>query len=301
MTNLSIRSGACLVGFSLVVSACGGDEQVARPVLDADASGLIKEPIGIISAFLPYVAMPPEGDKYTPKRTELDRSIIFAANEVRFAALRARQSLQTKYGEPEAGLVAAFDGVATACADITDKPGLDKCTAAVGALGPAMDKAESAVTGVKLPRVGESAITDQAKKTLDPFLRARGPGEPEKEYAKKRSDPAAQIADVSAACQTASADMEATAASLEKHEEALHLVAVTHQMSHDAQCGRLNAAGNLQAEVRACDTKDKADKKVTPECELACSKAKAIVEKGVPAAALESLAKDVEDICKDEE
>jgi hypothetical protein len=48
MTNLSTLSGVLLAGISLGLFACGGDEQEARPVLDADASGLIKEPIGII-------------------------------------------------------------------------------------------------------------------------------------------------------------------------------------------------------------------------------------------------------------
>ncbi|MEZ4293882.1 MAG: hypothetical protein R3B70_02815 [Polyangiaceae bacterium] len=220
-----------------------------------------------------------------------------AANEIRHAANAARQNVEKAGAATTKDLVTALKGVANICQDSQEAEVVAKCAGAVVALDIALERTEAKRAALgsekKFPRLGDSSVTEAAKKSLESFLKARGNGAAEMAYIKKRSDPGVTSSDVISACQAAAAEAEETQRTFERADEPIRLTAVTHKMMLDVQCGKLSAAETLQKEVGECKKKA-----TTPECKVTCGKAKVVVDDGVPAAAFESLVKEYAEICE---
>jgi hypothetical protein len=288
------------------LAACGkgsnpADEQAAAEKSAHEAAiADLKQPIALISGYAPYAVMPEKTDKWAPARhIDLDKSTLCASNEIRYAANKARQKLETSSAEASKGVQAALRSVTEACADADEPDKLTKCAGAVKALDGALEKtsAAAAAMGVagKYPRVAPESVTDEARKSMDTFLRARGPGAAEKAYVEKRADPKATPNDVIAACQAAQGDADAAASTFEKADEPIRLTAATRKMARDSQCRRLDELSKLNGDMTECG-KDKKKAKTT-ECKIICGKVKNWLEDGLPAAAFTPIEKDHADIC----
>lgn len=296
------RSALTAAGVAIALAAgCGGGEdknaaaEAERKAQEAAAAEL-KEPVALISAYLPYLRPADTKDKYVPKRRpDEERSTAYAAEEIRHVANSARQSL--KGDSPVIkDIVTALQNVAASCTDAQDPTALDKCTGAIDKLNDTLKKSESASQGgaVKFPRVGPESVTEEAKKGIATFLRAKGPGDATKTFMAKRGDASVSTTDLAAACQSAADEAGGAAMAFEKAEEPIRLIAVTRKMSMESQCGVLTATENLHKELKECRKKAK-----TPECKAICGKAKVRVEDGIPAAAFLPMEKDFAEICKD--
>jgi hypothetical protein len=224
----------------------------------------------------------------------VEKATVCAANEIRHAANQARQKIGPAGWKD---LEAAFLGVATDCTDASEPDASDKCDKAVKKLDGELQKtAASSPAAAKVPRIVPESITEDAKKRIAPFLKAKGPTAADKAYVAKRNDPSASPDDVFAACQASAEDADKAAKAFDKADEPIRLIAVTRKMSMDSQCNALTATSNLAKEVKDCATPKKAK---TVECKLSCSKAKQRIEEGLPAAAFKPLEKDVADNCKE--
>lgn len=291
------------IALAIVLPACGGGEDKnaaaeAEKKAQEAAAAELKEPIALLSAYLPYLkpADTNTKDRFTPKRRpDEERSTAYAAEEIRHVANSARQNL--KGDSPVIkDLVTSLQNVAASCTDAQDPTAIDKCSGAIDKLNETLKKSESASQGgaVKFPRVGPEAVTEQAKKEIAAFLRAKGPGDATKAYVAKRSDPNVSAADLSSACQSAMDEAGSAAMAFEKAAEPIRLIAVTRKMSMESQCGVLNATETLHKDLKDCRKKAK-----TPDCKAVCGKAKVRVEDGVPAAAFLPMEKDFAEICSD--
>jgi hypothetical protein len=306
--NLTNRVALAAFGVLLGLVACKGDGDGGKGGAEEDkkafetAGTQMKEPIALIAAYRPYLTSSDDNDakdKYAPKRrSELSRAASAAANEVRHAANGVHQSMPSAGGPAMKELDTALVTVSTDCAEASDDEAYAKCRTSVDALDKALAKAQEAASAAgasaKIPRIAPESVTDQAKKAIAPFLKARGPGPQEKAFMTKRSDTSASIDDVVGACQGAAGELDAISKAFEHADEPLRVLAVTHKMSIDSQCNTLNATDTLRKDVDDCRKKAK-----TPDCKIVCGKAKGVVENGVPAAAFTPLEKDVGDICKD--
>jgi len=299
------RSALTSAGVALAVAftpACGGGDDKAaaaeaeRKAQEAAATEL-KEPIALISAYLPYLRPADTSkDRFSPKRRpDEERSTAYTAEEIRHVANSARQSL--KGDSPVIkDIVTALQNVAASCTEANDPTAIDKCSGSIDKLNDTLKKSEGASQGgaVKFPRVGPESVTEQAKKGIATFLRAKGPGDATKAYITKRSDPNVTTADLSSACQSAVDEAGSSAMAFEKAEEPIRLIAVTRKMSMESQCGVLTATETLHKDLKDCRKKAK-----TPDCKAICGKAKVRVDDGVPAAAFLPFEKDYAEICAD--
>jgi hypothetical protein len=301
-----------MLGHALVVAAvslalgegCQGKDAAAGPEAAKKAHEAaiveLKQPIALISAYLPHVRPPEVTSPYMPKRrADVEKASLAAGNEVRHAANGAKQKLERVAKEATKDLQVALEAVATACTEPDEPEKQERCAKSAEALEPALQKADAAAAAAgagKYPHVGPEAITEEAKKAIAGLLRTKGPGPAEKAYFEKRLDPNASTADVLTACQTAQGEIDAMAKAFEKADEPIRLVAVTHKMSLDSQCNNLNGAENMRRELEACKKPGKAK---TPECKLVCSKVKALVADGVPAAAFAPLGKEYDETCEE--
>lgn len=286
------------------LAACGkgkdeNGEAEAEKKAHESAIADLKQPIALISVYAPFVSYPPESkDKYFPKRhTDLEQSTQTAANEVRYAANKAKQTLEVSSAKATVDLQGALKNVTTSCADAVEPEMLDKCNAALKALDASLEKTQAAATAMgvagKYPRIGPDAVTPEAKKAIDPFLRSKGPTDADKAYAQKRADAGASVADVITACQAAMNDASSAASTFEKAEESIRLIAVKRKMSMDSQCHILEVVQGLQKDVNDCRKKPKNN----TDCKVVCGKAKNVLDEGVPAAAFQSLQTDFNDVC----
>ncbi|MFO0590227.1 MAG: hypothetical protein U0441_21975 [Polyangiaceae bacterium] len=303
MSHVQIRIPMAAALCLLATAGCGnkgsGDEkaEAEKKALDAAAAALV-EPVGVISAYSPFLTPPDFAAKYMPsKHNDSDRAMAAAANEIRHAANGAAQNVERANAAGTKDIEAALKGVAVACADAVEPEALAKCKDAVKALDDALVKGEAARTAAgattKIPRVEEASITENSKKAIAGFLKAKGPGPAETAFITKRTDAAASAADVIAACQSAASEAEATQRQFEKADEPIRLVAVTHKMAIDSQCNRLSTAEGLRKDVADCKKKAK-----STECKVTCGKAKNMLDDGLPAATFEPLAKDYAAICE---
>jgi len=290
----SLRTTLCISLLSLGLASCAGEESKAAPdaTLDAESAADVNEHVGMIAAYLPYIAAPDTSDKYEPKRGDVDRATVYAANEIRHAANGLRQRLQRKGGATANALGASLGEVAEACADLPKPEALATCRDKVTALEAALAKAETD-GGQKLARAEPGAITEAGKKSLEPYVEVRGPSDAEKTFMKKRGDAAIKLSGVASACEAAAFGLESTANKYEKRNEDLRLVAVTHHQAFQAQCTKMRRAEVTWAQVQGCEKKPD-----EPDCKIACGKANAMIKNGVPAAALENIGEDVEKFCK---
>lgn len=294
---LTAATAAALLGLGCQGAPDADPAKEANKKAFEAASTELKKPAGLIAAFLPYLDPPDMSDKYTPRRSnDREKASAYAADEIRHAANSARQTLQRSETEATKPLVAALGATSAACADTKDQAAFDKCKASVKALSEAIEKTEAASgaagSPVKLPRFTPDAVTDDAKKSLATFLKARGPGAAEKTYIEKRADPKIAVSELISACQAAVDEADATARVYEKGEEPLQVISALHKMSVESQCGNLNAADASRKDLETCKKKPK-----TPECPTICGKAKAIIEKGIPAAAVAPLEAEYTEIC----
>lgn len=276
--------------------ACNGggsadaDAGKAQPVPVA----VVAPAVALISAYRPHLKVLPATDKYAPKRRpELDRASAAAANEIRHAANGARQKIDASSSPAAKELVTAFQAVAGACADATEDEAVDKCGATIDALDAALQKNADSGDGRKLPRIAPESVTDDAKKAIASLLKTKGPGPAEEAYIKKRGDAATSVADLATACQAAQGEVDAIAAQFEKADEPIRLIAVTHKMSLDSQCHKVEVAEALRKDLEGCRKKAK-----STECKIVCSKVKAQLEE-LPAAVFSTMEKDHPEICKD--
>jgi hypothetical protein len=288
---------ATLCAAATLAIGCGGKAEsdggaAAQKKALEQAAGIVKEPMGLISAYAPYVAPYEKKDKYAPRNHPVyDRAAAAAANEMRHAANGARQRLPSAAGPVGDAMGKALLAVATSCADAADDAAFAKCNAAVTALNTAM--ADASKSGTTFPGVGPASITDEAKKAVARLEKVNGPGKAEAAYFAKRNDPSASAGDVGQACQAAATEVDGIANEFEKADEPIRVTAVTHKMNLDAQCHRIDAVADLAKSVIDCK---KTPKK--PDCLAACGKAHTAVDEGLPAAAFEAFAKDVTEICK---
>lgn len=297
------NSALVVVGITVAAAlGCkGGSETEAqaaaeKKALEAAATE-VKQPVGVIAAYLPHLRQPARKEKYAPKRgSDVEKATLYAANEIRYAANGAKQKIERNSAASTKDLIAALQTIAGACAEASDDEKLEKCAAAVGALDAALQKTEAAgaAAGVttKYPRVAPEAITEEAKKAIAPFLKARGPGAAETAYQAKRSDAAVSMSDVISACQAAADETDGVSRAYEKADEPIRIIAVTHKMSVDSQCNGLKAAEAIHKDVNDCRKKAKSS-----ECKIVCAKAKTVLDDGIPAAAFAPLEKDYAEIC----
>jgi hypothetical protein len=294
-----------LPGFllALALTACSKGENAGAAEAEAEkkaheaAIADLKQPIAIIAGYSPYARYPESPDKYFPARhPDLEKSTLCAANEIRYAANKARQKLEVSSANATKDLQSALRTVTQDCAEAVEPGMLAKCADAVKALDAALEKtgAAAAAMGVagKYPRVAPEAITDEARTAMSTFLKARGPGPNEKALVEKRSDPKATPSDVISACQAAQDDANAAAQTYEKADEPIRLVAVTRKMAIDSQCRRFGELDGLSRDMGGCRKKMK-----TMECKIVCGKVKTWIDDGFPAAAFVPVEKDYVDIC----
>jgi len=291
------------MGMLFVAAAgCKGNDEAAakaageKKALEA-ALGVIGKPIALISAYLPHTADPGAAEKFAAKnRSDMQRATELAATEIRHAANSARQLVDRGDSAATKALAEAFAAISAACTDANEQAKLDACTAKVKALDDALGKFEAACTAAgitaKVPRVGPAAITDEAKKAIASYEKARGPGQAETAFVAKKADPQATVAAVIEACRAAASDTEQVADTYKNAEEPIRILAATRKMSLESQCNGLTAAETLQKELADCR------KKPSAECKLSCAKAKTIVDNGVPAAAFASFPKDQSEVCE---
>jgi hypothetical protein len=283
---------ACGGGGDAGTGATTGGDDAAKAAL-AKVPDTLKEPLALIAGYKPFVAPPDDKEKYTPKRRPVyERSAAAASNEIRAAANGARQKIPSTAGPVGADIVKALNDVSGACADAADDAAFAKCITSVNALDDALGKAQAA-SGISFGKVATATPTDASKKAIGRLEKVKGPGPLEKVFFQKRTDPSADGKAVIAACQAAAGEVDTIANQFEKADEPIRVTAVTHKMNIDAQCHRFETLADLQTNVVDCK---KTPKK--PDCITTCGKAKAEIEEGVPAAAFESLNKDVADSCK---
>ena len=300
--NITSRTALTVALSVLSLAGCGK----AAPAESADdglkkaheaAIADLKQPIALISAYAPYARYPDATDKYAPARhPDLDKSTLAAGNEIRYAANKARQKLEASSSDATKDLQGALGAVTAACADASEPGTISKCADSVTALDAALAKtgAAAAALGVsgKYPRVAPESVTDEAKASIAPFLKAKGPGANDKTFVEKRADPKASSADVIAACEAAQSDANAGAQTFEKAEESIRLVAATRKMSLDSQCRRLGEIQGLSKDLSDCRKKAK-----STECKIVCGKVKNWIDDGLPAATFTPIEKDYGDIC----
>ena len=290
---------------SFLVAGCGEKEGGGDKEAFEKAISETKEKIALISVYRPYLDKP-KVEKYDPeKRTDLDRMVTFAANEVRHAANGASQRLARSKSEALKPLADAFTAVAKTCAEVEGDEAAAVCKGEVAklekALADSSDKAKAAGATGTFSVIGEGSIDDGAKKAVADFLTALGPGEQEKKYLAMRRDESVKPDDLAAACDAAAMEAGTTMTTVKAlGNEEVHKVAAHHKAAVDGQCVRMKELAALVATLDGCREKvDKKEKFDEAECKLACSKVKGRVDRGIPAAPFERLVKDQEGLCKE--
>lgn len=299
------------LGLGLVISlvACEKEEptQTSEKETYAKVIGIVKDPVAILSAYLPYLDPKPLAGKYAPtRRPDFDRCATFAANGVRHAANTARQKLQAESSSVAAGLAEPFVAVTRACADLPDLEAAGKCKTAVQSLDAALQDAsgKAAAAGVadSFPRVGEKAVNDAAKKEIAPLVQAMGGGKAELAFYKTLEDAAATPQAVVDACQSSEEEGTSNMKAVEKIDEEVRKVAAVHREMLKATCARIARADKARAELDAC-VQEKEKKKTLPkereeECKLVCTAGGAVIKEGIPAAAYAKIPELYKSLCE---
>lgn len=303
LPNRSHSPCSLLLPMVLALVACGDKSdpaaEAAKKKKDIDdAIAILAPAIAKISAFQPHIVLPDAKEKYAPANRQSDvRAATAAANEVRHEATATRQALKKVTSPVIAPIEAALDAVSTACADAKEEAQIQGCLKSITALDEALGKAAGDATaagaGSKLPRVGKEAITKEAEAATKHLVTARGPGPDEAAYRTKRADPKATFDDLDKACQKAESEADTVATQYENADEPIRLVAVTRKMSMASQCKKLRTAETARTELDVCKKTPKSS-----ECAMACGKAKAVIDEGLPAAYFETLTKTQEEACK---
>jgi hypothetical protein len=303
---------ATILGVGLVVGllACnkgeeqnsGGDKEVYGKIL-----GIVKDPVSIVSAYLPYLEPKALAGKYAPsRRPDFDRSATFAANGIRHAANTARQKLQAETSPIAMNLAEPFVAVTRACADLPDLESAGKCKAAVQALDAALQdaggKAASAGVAEAFPRVGEKAINDVAKKEVAALAQAMGGGKAELAFYATLEDAAATPQAVVDGCQGAEEEGTVNMKAVEKIDEEVRKVAAVHREMLKAVCARVARADKARADLDACvqekDKKKVLSKERDEECRRVCTAGDAVIKEGIPAATYGKIPELYKSLCE---
>lgn len=304
--------GICGLGFAGCNGDEGGEASVKKQYEDAIKD--LKEPVGLIAAYRPFLNEPVRR-KYDKKhRADVLEAMIQAADEVRHAANQGRQAGVRSGSSVSKELAPAMLEVSKICAALEEKTEVDKCAAEVDkldkALGLAADKAKAAGVAAPFPRVAPESVTEKAKKSVGPYLAANGPGKIEKEYLKKRKDPKVRGDEVLQSCRSASGEAKTVMEGLDGKNDTLHKLAAKHYLLIDSLCNRLSFSLTTYDGVLKCKedpdapappkppTKEEKEK-AESECRLQCANARKLIHDGVVSAQLEKMKDDFKEICEE--
>lgn len=289
--------------------ACGKGEDANKggeKEAYAKLSAIVKGPVGIVSAYLPYLEPKPTAGKYAvTRRPDFDRSATFAANGIRHAANTARQKLQADGAPALSQLADTFIAVTKACADLQGLEEAGKCKTAVQKLDAALQEAASKATAAgvtdAVARVGDAAIDEAAKKEIAPLVKAMGGGKEELAFYAKLEDATASAQTVVDGCQAAEEEGTQNMQAVEKIDEEVRKVAAVHREMIKAVCARVGRADKARAELSSC-LEEKAKKPLPKEreesCRLVCTAGKAAIEEGLPAATFAKIPELYKELCE---
>ncbi len=296
-------------------SGCNGADTKAdgaptKEDYDKAITALI-EPIGLISAYLPYLENPEDkekGQKYAPKRRYDEVKAAFhAANEIRHTTNGARQQFKRAKNKVLNTISPELTKVTKACASPDEMPAVERCEKQVLELNKMLEKlageAKAAGATGKFPTVGPDAVTETAKKKLAPYKEALGPGKAELIHWATLKDEKATTTDVLSNCKVAHQEAEAVWKSFEKADPEVRKLAAIHMLAVKAQCDQATVTDGVLMGVRTCAEKysDENKKKIEEEeeqaCKLACANAKTRIKIGLEAAAFAPLEKEYEELC----
>jgi hypothetical protein len=308
--NRSLTHRTAIIALAAgLLGACTGSKGQVNPNKAAFESAIeaTKDSIGLIAAYAPHLRNPAKETPgpYAPKRTtDIEQASYYAANEIRHAANRARQQVESSSADGVKALGAPLLKVAQVCADLKEPEQIDACVAAVQALDGALDQAskQAASAGVTapFPRVAPASITDKAKASIAPFLKGIGPSDAEKDYLAKVPNAGASADDLLTACSAAAGEGKAIADEVQKVSEEMRKVAVHHYLAIESQCNRHGLANSAALGLEIClKEKEKKLPKPSTDCLSACGKVKKVVDDGVPAATFANLGAQYQELCEE--
>jgi hypothetical protein len=288
---------------SCTLAGCGNDGPAGLTKKDyEDSIAELTEPVALIAVHLPYLDKPKSEGKYDPrpKARDVPNRSERAANAIRFAATSARQRAKSPVTKELKDLLNA---VARDCTEALEDAPIAKCKLAINALDAELEKkgkaASEAGAAGKMPRINPEAITDRAKKELELYTKALGPTPKESSLLKNLEKADADVIQMIGECHEAAEEQkEITAATYENKDEDMRKLSVVHMFAIEAICRSLERVEALRNDLLPC--KEKKNKE-TPECVLACSKAKNLIVEGMPAAALEVFPTQYKETCEEED
>jgi hypothetical protein len=299
--KFALGSACCLL---LPLFGCAKDE---APTVDKKAQyeTAIKDigtMVAVVAAYRPYIERKaPTGKFAVKRRPDIDKANTQAANFVRSACNRARQKAQQSTSAVSKELAAPLISTLKACTNAEEPKQLKGCSKAIDdldkSLAQAATQAKAAGVTTPFPRVAKEYINAKAKAEVAPFLKAIGDGPKEKVYFLALADAKRDGQSVIGACETAKAETDMALNEVKKVSEDLRKLAVHHKYAIEVSCNKLKVtASTIFALSEKCDLKNKASLK-SPECMQHCSKAKGILNQGIPAAAFVSIEQEHKDRC----
>lgn len=297
-----MRRIALLCCAAAAVWACGDEENTSGLPTKADyelSATEIAHDIGLISIHLPHLEVPKADGKYDPRPTARDVQPRQerAANAIRMAATSARQRGKSPVTKKLLG--DALAEVSRKCMRAEGDKAVAACKDAVSALDVELEKQSKAASDAgatnKMPRIGPAAITAEVKKEFEPFLKALGPTPKEVVVLKALGDPKADIEALMMDCDAAAEEQKAVEETYTGVDEELRKLAVKHRFAIEAICRVVKRIEASRLELTPCE---KDDKKKEPECVLACSKGKGLIDEGMPTAAQENFREHYKAICE---
>jgi len=311
-----VKQWTTLAAISMTVACCAGcngnDGKANAEGGKADyeqAIAALTEPIGLISAYLPYLKQPDDkGEKYAPKRRyDQVKASFHAADEIRHATNATSQKFRRSKSKVLASLVPGLIKVTKLCASPDEMPAVEKCEAEVMAFAKLLEglakEAKAAGATKAFPMIGPDAVTETAKKKIAPYQQALGPGKLELVHWATLKDEKATTTDVIINCKAAHGEAEAVWKAFEKADPEVRKLAAIHMLAVKAQCSQAEITDGILMAVRTCaeiysdDNKKKIEEGQEQECKLACANSKTRIGIGVPAAALAPLEKEYEELC----
>ena len=306
---------ACIPLTVALCTGCNGkDDKDGGAPTKADyeaASKALLEPVGLISAYVPYLENPEnktKGHKYAPKRRYDEVKAAFhAANEIRHATNAASQKFKRAKNKVLNTLSPELTKVTKACATPDEMPEVERCEKQVAELNKLLTKlaedAKKAGAGGTFPVIGPDSVTETAKKKIAPYQEALGPGKLELVHWATLKDEKATTSDVLANCRKAHQEAETVWENFEKADPEVRKLAAIHMLAVKAQCDQAETTDGVLMAVRTCaekysdDYKKKIEEEEEQECKLACANAKTRIKIGLEAAAFAPLEKEYADLC----
>jgi hypothetical protein len=289
---------------------CGNEETKGSGPSKEDydtAAKELKDGVGLISLYVPYLDPPKSEGKHDPRPTARDVQPRQerAANAIRMAAHALRQRGKSPVVKE---LADPLGKVAKDCTRAEGDEAVNKCKAAVSALDAALEKQAKAAADAgatsEIPRIGPDSATDESKKDFAPYLKALGPTPKEKETLKGLEDAEAKPGDLAVTCDAAAAEQKVIEETFRGVDEELRKLAVKHRFAIEAICRTLKRVEKSRLELKPCEELDReTDEKDWREkqCPLACKKAKGLVDEGMPAASQEDFPAYYKKVCVEDE